>query len=147
MHAIPSSIESTATLSSLSSHDNSLPDMYRSPPRPLPYDADPRCFRLPRDGLVSRREKGSSHLHEESEPLRRSDTEMNQEFLNTGEKCNESDEGGSKEGLSKSSMKHPLSVVSSGDGYIYSSMEDEDVCPTCLEGPIIILFLNLLVLV
>lgn len=26
--------------------DNSLSDVYRSPPRPLPYDADPRYFRL-----------------------------------------------------------------------------------------------------
>ncbi|OVA11005.1 zinc finger protein [Macleaya cordata] len=133
MHAIPSSIESTTTLTSTTSHDNSLPDMYRSPPRPLPYDADPRCFRSQRDGLVSRREKGSSHSHEESEPLRRSDVDTNQEYLHAGDKWNESDEGGSKESLSESSMKHPLAMVSSGVGYVYSSSEEEDVCPTCLE--------------
>ncbi|KAF3773307.1 E3 ubiquitin-protein ligase [Nymphaea thermarum] len=46
--------------------DNSLSGIYRSPPRPLPYDADSRYARLQRDGLVSRREKASSHFHEES---------------------------------------------------------------------------------
>ncbi|KAJ1432083.1 Synaptobrevin [Sesbania bispinosa] len=41
--------------------------MYRSPPRPLPYDADPRYFRSQHDGIASRCEKGSSHLNEESD--------------------------------------------------------------------------------
>nr|CAN77184.1 hypothetical protein VITISV_026286 [Vitis vinifera] len=107
--------------------------MYRSPPRPLPYDVDPRNFRLQRDGLVSRREKGSSHSHEESEPLR-SDTDGDSESLITRDKWNESDDG-SKEQRPRSSVKHSMAKTTMGLGFIYSSSEDEDVCPTCLEGP------------
>ncbi|KAJ8775311.1 hypothetical protein K2173_020315 [Erythroxylum novogranatense] len=129
MHSVPSSIQGAASISS-ASLDNSLSDMYRSPPRPLPYDVDPRYFRL-RDGLVSRREKGSSHSHEETEPLR-SENGADSESLNTGDKWNASCEEGSKEHLIKCSLK--LSAKSTvGMGYIYSSSEDEDVCPTCLE--------------
>ncbi|KAI3953677.1 hypothetical protein MKW98_017501 [Papaver atlanticum] len=127
MHPIPSAIASTATLTSQTSNDDSLASTYRSPPRPLPYD-DPRCFRSQRNLL-----KGSSHSHEESEPLRRSNTDTSQEYLKGGEKLDQSAEGGSKAGLSESSMKHQLAMVSSGFGYVYSSAEDEDVCPTCLE--------------
>ncbi|KAK4366657.1 hypothetical protein RND71_014537 [Anisodus tanguticus] len=78
--------------------DNSLSDMYRSPPRALPYDADPRYFRLQRDGLVSRWEKGSGHSHEETEPLRRSDIDNDSEYLSRGNKWNESkcEEGSNK---------------------------------------------------
>ncbi|XP_042502184.1 E3 ubiquitin-protein ligase At3g02290-like isoform X1 [Macadamia integrifolia] len=134
MHAIPSSIQGATSLTSTSSIDNSLSDMYRSPPRPLPCDADPRRFRTQRDGLVSRREKGSSHSHEETEPLRASDTDAEQESLSAGDKWNESDcDGGSKERRSESSLKHSLAKVMGGVGYVYSSAEDEDFCPTCLE--------------
>ena len=106
--------------------------MYRSPPRPLPYDADTRYFRLQRDGLVSRREKGSSHSQEESEPLRGEDAADSESF-STGDKWNACEQG-SKEQHSKSfqklsSVKAPVEI-----GYIYSSAEEEDVCPTCLEG-------------
>lgn len=113
--------------------DNSLSDMYHSPPRPLPYDADPRYFRVQRDGLVSRREKGSSHSHEESEPLR-SDNDADSESLSATDKWNASAcEEGSKEQRARSSLKLS-SATSVGVGYIYTSTEDEDVCPTCLEG-------------
>lgn len=108
--------------------------MYRSPPRPLPYDADPRYIRLQRDGLISRREKGSSHLHEESEPLR-SEVDTDSDSLGSAGKWNGSaclEE--SKENLGKSSLKFPSTKSTSGLGYAYTSSEDEDVCPTCLEG-------------
>ncbi|KAF2313702.1 hypothetical protein GH714_012796 [Hevea brasiliensis] len=112
--------------------DNSLSDMYRSPPRPLPYDADPRYFRLQCDGLVSRREKGSSHLHEESERLR-SDNDADSDSLSTTDKWTASAcEEGSKEQCARSSLKLS-SAKTFGIGYIYSSIEDEDFCPTCLE--------------
>lgn len=121
-------------MTSSSSLDNSLADMYRSPPRPLPYDADPRYYRLQRDGLVSRREKGTSHSHEESEPLR-SDTDADSESLSTADKWNESVcEDGSKEYHSKSSLKLSVTKTTTGVGNVYTSSEDEDVCPTCLEG-------------
>ncbi|XP_058187748.1 E3 ubiquitin-protein ligase At3g02290-like [Rhododendron vialii] len=132
-HAIPSTIQGTASLTSTASFDNSLSDMYRSPPRPLPYDADPRYVRLPRDGLVSRREKGSSHSQEETEPLR-SDTNVDSVPLNTGDKWNQSTcEEGSKEYQTKSSFKLSATKATTGFTPIYSSSDDEDVCPTCLE--------------
>lgn len=110
--------------------------MYRSPPRPLPYDADPRYVRLQRDGLVSRREKGSSHSQEETEPLR-SDTNVDSVPLNTGDKWNQSTcEEGSKEYQTKSSFKLSATKATTGFAPIYSSSDDEDVCPTCLEGEI-----------
>ncbi|KAK9271591.1 hypothetical protein L1049_001953 [Liquidambar formosana] len=133
VHSIPSSIQGAASLTSTASLDDSLSDMYHSPPRPLPYDVDPRCFRLQRDGLVSRREKGTSHSHEESEPLR-SDIDVDSESLSTGEKWNESScEEDSKEPYSKSSLKLSSAKTTTGNWHIYSSAEDEDVCPTCLE--------------
>lgn len=132
-HAIASSTQGTTSLSSSASLDNSLSDMYRSPPRPLPYDADPRYFRLQRDGLVSRREKGSSHSHEETEPLRRSDIDDDSESLGTGNKWKESVcEEGSKEYNSKSLKLSTAKTTTEFTQICYSS-EDEDVCPTCLE--------------
>lgn len=121
-------------MTSTASLDNSLSDMYRSPPRPLPYDVDPRNIRSQRDGFGSRHEKGSSHLNEESEPLR-SDVDMDQESLNSGGKWNESSyEDGSKEYHSKSSQRLSSAKYATGVGLVYSSSEEEDVCPTCLEG-------------
>lgn len=110
--------------------------MYRSPPRPLPYDADTRYFRLQRDGLVSRREKGSSHSQEESDPLRRSETDADSEPLVTANKWNESTcDQGSKLRDSKSTVKLSTGNMATGFTHYYSSSsEDEDVCPTCLEG-------------
>lgn len=116
-------------MTSTASLDNSLSDMYRAPPRPLPYDADPR-----RDGLVSRREKGSSHSNEESQPLR-SDLDVDSESLNMGDKWNEcAFENGPKEYLSKSSLRLSSTKFTTGTGAVYAPLEDEDVCPTCLEG-------------
>ncbi|XP_031492344.1 E3 ubiquitin-protein ligase At3g02290-like [Nymphaea colorata] len=112
--------------------DNSLLDMYRSPPRPLPYDVDSRYSRLQRDGLISRREKASSHFHDESEPLQRNSSSSGLDSLSEKWKRTEYD-GQSKNGLSDSSSKHLLSKVSSEVAYTFPSSEDEDVCPTCLE--------------
>ncbi|XWS36859.1 hypothetical protein CRYUN_Cryun20dG0121600 [Craigia yunnanensis] len=118
-------------MNSSASLDNSLSDMYRSPPRPLPYDADTRYFRLQCDDLVSRHEKGSSHSQEESEPLRGED-DADSESLSTGDKWNACEQG-SKEQHSKSSQKLSSVKAPVGIGYIYSSTEEEDICPTCLE--------------
>lgn len=134
MHAIPSSIQGASSLTSTAPLDNTISDLYRSPPRPLPYNADPRCLRIQRDGLVSRREKGSGHSLEESEPLRRSEMDTDSESLSAGDKWNDSVcEEGSKEHRSKSSLKFLSAKMTSGTGNNYSSTEDEDVCPTCLE--------------
>ncbi|KAK6129020.1 hypothetical protein DH2020_037250 [Rehmannia glutinosa] len=124
----------TTSLSPMTSLDNSLADMYRSPPRPLPYDADPRYFRLQR-GLVSRREKGSSHSNEETEPLRTSEVDEQSESLSNKNKWNKfSCDEESKEYNSKSSLKLSTAKTTTGFAHIYASSEDEDVCPTCLEG-------------
>ncbi|KAL2252277.1 E3 ubiquitin-protein ligase At3g02290-like [Sesamum indicum] len=132
--ALPSSTQGTASLSSTASLDNSLADMYRSPPRPLPYDADPRYFRLQRDGLVSRREKGSSHSHEETEPLRTAEVEEESESVSSKNKWNKfTCEEESKEFNSRSSLKLSTAKPTTGFAHIYTSSEDEDVCPTCLE--------------
>lgn len=135
--ALTSSTQGTASLSSTGSIDNSVPDMFRPPPRPLPYDADPRYFRLQRDGLVSRREKGSSHPHEETEPLRTSEVDEESESVSNKNKWNEfTCEEASKEYSSKLSLKLSTAKPAAGFAHIYTSSEDEDVCPTCLEGNI-----------
>uniref|UniRef100_A0A2P2K8D9 RING-type E3 ubiquitin transferase n=2 Tax=Rhizophora mucronata TaxID=61149 RepID=A0A2P2K8D9_RHIMU len=131
-HSVPSSIQGAASMTSSASLDNPLSDMYHSPPRPLPYDADSGYSHLQRDALVSRREKGSSNSHEETEPLR-NDNDADSESLSTGDKWNASCEEGSKEQHVKSSLKLSSAKTTVGVGYIYSSSEDEDVCPTCLE--------------
>lgn len=133
VHPVSSSIQSVAPLASAGlvtpSLDTSIPDTYRSPPRPLPYDMDPRCSRF-QHGPVSRREKASSHFHEESEPLTRGSHIAGPEALGPVDKWNGSDyEGGSKECRSE----YVSTKVICGETYILSSSEDEDVCPTCLE--------------
>lgn len=129
--AVSSTIQGSGSLISTTPVDNSVCDMYRPPPRPLPYNVDPRW-----DGLVSRREKGSSHSHEETEPLR-SEADGDSESLSSEDKWNESTcEEGLKESHTKSSIKLLTEKPSTGFAHIYSSPEDEDVCPTCLEGEI-----------
>lgn len=129
---VPSSNQGATSFGSASSLDNSLADMYRSPPRPLPYDVDPRFFRLQRDGLVSRREKGSSHTHDDTEPLRTSEVDDESDSLvNKGKWTEFECEEGSKEYSSRSSFH--LSKATAGYAHLYTSSEDEDVCPTCLE--------------
>ena len=114
------------------------PDTYRAPPRPLPYDVDPRYIRLQRDGLVSRREKvGISQLHsEESEPLRRNTGDDGEQMItiqrrNGVDYDDDNNEGyqGDSPGKRQQSTKlmgRVESVMSFGD--------DEDICPTCLDG-------------
>lgn len=134
MQALPSSVQGAASMTTSASLDNSLSDMYRSPPRPLPYDADPRFFRSQHDRLVSRREKGSSHLNEESELLR-GDVDADTESFNSSGKWNESTgKDGSKEYRSKSSARLSSAKLTTGAELVYLSSEEEDVCPTCLEG-------------
>lgn len=134
-HALPSSAQGMTALTTTMSYDNSLSDTYRSPPRPLPYDADPRYFRLQRDGLVSRREKGSSHLHEETEPLGINEPDDDSESLSSKKKWNEfAREEESREYNSKASINLSTAKLVTGYAHVYSFSEDEDVCPTCLEG-------------
>ncbi|XP_010558517.1 PREDICTED: E3 ubiquitin-protein ligase At3g02290-like isoform X1 [Tarenaya hassleriana] len=133
--SLPSSLQSPASITSSASHDNFLSDAFRSTPRPLPYDADPRYFRSPRDSLVSRREKGSNHSHEESEPLRSNNSVDSESFGGGGGKRASQSvlEDGSKEEYSKSTLRILQSKTKAGTESMYILSEDEDVCPTCLE--------------
>ncbi|KAK1297249.1 E3 ubiquitin-protein ligase [Acorus calamus] len=124
---------SFASAGQVSNSPDNFPDTYRSPPRPLPYDADPHCCSLQRDGLILRREKSSSHTHEESEPLRRNSDSGLEPAENVSKKKVSDYEGESKVCRSESSLKHLPVEVASDISYIISSSEDEDVCPTCLE--------------
>lgn len=131
--ALPSSVQATTpSITSSSSHDNFLSEAFRSTPRPLPYDADPRHFR----SLVSRREKGSSHSHEEAEPLR-SDSDADSESFGckwANNKSVISEKDPKEEYSSKSSLRIMKSKSASGNIWDFPLSEDEDACPTCLEG-------------
>lgn len=112
------------------------PDIYRAPPRPLPYDIDPRYVRLQRDGLVSRREKiGMSHLHSgETEPLRRNNSDDGEQ-MTTMQRRNGVDYDDEIQGYKPNSPGKRQSSISMGRvGSMASMGEDEDVCPTCLDG-------------
>lgn len=131
--SLPSSVQATASMTSSSSHDNFLSEAFRSTPRPLPYDADPRYIR----SLISRREKGSSHSHEEAEPLRSdsSDAADTESFSKWGNnKSIISDKDAKEEYSSKSGLRISKSKSVADTESIYVLSEDEDVCPTCLEG-------------
>ncbi|KAF8400089.1 hypothetical protein HHK36_015964 [Tetracentron sinense] len=115
--------------------DSSLNDTHHSVPRPVPYDADQRYSRLQRDGLVSRREKSMTHFQEESRPLRKSSSSSGVEPLGTGKKWNGIDsEEEFKVGCLDSSERISSTKASQGLVYMPPSSEDEDVCPTCLDG-------------
>lgn len=134
MYALPSSIQGETSFTSTASLDNSLPEVYRSPPRPLPYDADIRRFRQQRDGLVSRREKGTSYSHDDLEPLRGGNLDSESERLSGDEKRSISaNDKGSKDVESKVQLKLSSSKSTNNDWHVWLSSEDEDVCPTCLE--------------
>lgn len=123
MHAVPLSQHGVDSLdSSASTIDNPISDADRSPPRPLPYD-DLRYSRTQHDG---RHDKSSSHFHEERV------VEMN-----TTMKCSRSNyELVSKFSCSSSSLKNTSPEVPNGEMHSFPSYEDddEDLCPTCLEG-------------
>lgn len=108
--------EGHSVASSVAGSTESLADMYRSPPRPLPYDADPRYVRLQRDGLVSRRDKASSH---DSEPLT--------------DKWNDDQDASDHLWSKSSSLRLSSAAAATTLGNVYTSPEEEDVCPTCLE--------------
>ncbi|CAN8300045.1 unnamed protein product [Cochlearia groenlandica] len=137
--SLPSSLQATTTVSitSSTSYDNFMTNSFNSTPRPLPYDADPGYFRSRRDSLVSRRDKGSSHSHEEAEPLR-SDSDLDSECLSVegsrwANKLIVSGEV-SKEEFSKSARRILKSKsMDACNGGVYVMSDDEDVCPTCLE--------------
>lgn len=114
--------------------ESSMNTTLQSVSRPLPFDADQRYSRTQRDGLVSRREKSMPHFQENSLPLMRdigsSDTELSGSGKTSLVELLEDD----KHGPAESSGNPQLLQVSPGILYVQPSTEEEDVCPTCLEG-------------
>lgn len=116
-----------------------MSNTFHSTPRPLPYDADPGFFR---SRLVSRRDKGSSHSREEAEPLRSHDAADvdSESFSVEGSKWASSklmvSGEDSKDDFSKSTRRivKSKSMDAGGNDGVYVMSDDEDVCPTCLEG-------------
>ncbi|CAK9202251.1 unnamed protein product [Sphagnum jensenii] len=124
------------------SSDMSLAETYRAPPRPLPYDTDPRYSRIPRDGLISRGNKsGMSHLHAgEGEPLFRSSLigDGAGEALMPLQRWN-GPEGDHEEQAPNYRPDSPGKRLPSVKGFpkvdsVHSIMDDEEFCPTCFDG-------------
>ena len=133
VHSVSQSIEATPVDSTESSFDT-----YRSPPRPLPYD-DPRFSPPARDWL---RHESPSHSPEESEPLRANGDD---EEMETPSRIDKASKTNYDTKMKICSSAYGDKVPPKGHGNYFSyfspSAEDEDVCPTCLEG-IIIVFLH-----
>lgn len=112
--------ESTAT-----SMESPTCDTYRSPPRPLPYD-DPRF------AVRMRRDKSSSHLNEESELLRENGetTELPKSLDKWGQSVCDGKSKGCFTDYDLNAKPKELSKAS----YCFGLAEDEEVCPTCLDG-------------
>ncbi|CAM8956649.1 unnamed protein product [Rhodiola kirilowii] len=113
--------------------DNASNDSPLSLSRPLPYDAEQRYSRLQR-GLVSRREKSSAHVQEDSQPLRRNSSSSGMETLGSGKKWKVNDSEYEGIILSESSEKALSAKLSYGLTTIQPDEDDEDVCPTCLDN-------------
>uniref|UniRef100_A0A0C9RWB8 RING-type E3 ubiquitin transferase n=1 Tax=Wollemia nobilis TaxID=56998 RepID=A0A0C9RWB8_9CONI len=113
--------------------DTSIPDTYRAPPTPLPYDADVRYLRTRRDGVGAKNDK--------SGPVQSRDSQ------DTSGKTDE----GEGEGAALAAFENLRSAEFKSQGMdskpsspgkcqpsklseIVALADEEDVCPTCLEG-------------
>lgn len=119
--------------------DSASNDVYHSisVPRAVAYDGDQRYSRLQRDGLVSRRDKSTAHLQEESQPLRRTTSTSEIEPLGSNIKRRngaESEEDCKIVHQLEPAGKPSITKVIHGLDYKLRLSEDEDVCPTCLDG-------------
>lgn len=127
---VSSPIQGTASSSVGFTLPTSLNDEIHSSTRPLPYESDHRFSRLQR-GLVSRREKSMTHFQEDSQALRRSMSSSGMEFLDFGKRKSGIDSTDD----SKCGLPESLEKVKVPEGVPYEqSSDNEDVCPTCLEG-------------
>ena len=115
-----------------SSIDTSIPEVFQAPPTPLPYDSEPRYLRNSRDGPISRRDK--SGMSQESQRHSNSDgggTALQRRFGNSGGADHEEQSLGLKPGaVEKNAPSKTFPRVESA----LSMMDDDDVCPTCLDG-------------
>jgi hypothetical protein len=113
--------------------DNSLSETYHLVSRPPPYDTDPRYARVQREGLVSRREKSINLTQEESLALRRNGSSSGIEHLAAQKKWSSTEPEGEYK-VHRSESTKSLSAKSYNSSFAVVTSEDEDVCPTCLEG-------------
>ena len=136
MHASSSSNHEAASSNSMVAVNNSS-EASRAQNRPLPNSESPRHSQLQQDVPVRRHEKSSGHSRVEPEPFGESNVQANLKSLGGGNKpIGSCREGKSKECLSDSSLTILSAKGESRFPYFYGSSEDEDVCPTCLEGNI-----------
>jgi hypothetical protein len=113
--------------------DSSLADTFHLVSRPLPYDTDPRYARVQREGLVSRREKSINLTQEETSALRRNGSSSGVEHLAAQKKWSSTEPEGEHK-VRRSESTKSLSGKAYNSSYTVVTSEDEDVCPTCLEG-------------
>lgn len=111
-----------------SSLDTSMPEVFQAPPLPLPYDSDPRYLRpIGRDGLISRRGDKSGMSHSNSDGG--GGTALQRRFGNGS--------GDHEELVLKSVASEKTSLSSKAFPRVESNLsilDDDDICPTCLDG-------------
>ncbi|XP_020587867.1 E3 ubiquitin-protein ligase At3g02290-like [Phalaenopsis equestris] len=115
----------TSTTATFSPANDSLSDTYHLVPRPLPFNSNDMIYsRSQHDGLISRREKITGHVTDHRRVRSGSDSDVE---LGSGKKLenlNIEDE---------SDREKDLSAKTYSTGYVQGSLEDEDVCPICLD--------------
>lgn len=123
--AFPTANDGEPILNSNAAPNNVQSSTIMNPPRELLFDANLRPSNLQEDGLAATHENGAGQLHKDIEQLRGGEC-MLQEIVTESNK--------SKECSSESSIKVSKEKEDSGVRYMFASLDDEDVCPTCLEG-------------
>jgi hypothetical protein len=113
--------------------DSFLAETFQLVSRPLPFDTDPRYTCVQREGLVSRREKSINLTQEESLALRRNGSSSAIEHIASQKKRSSTDTD-SEYKVHRSKSTNSLSAKAYNSSYTLVTSEDEDVCPTCLEG-------------
>ncbi|KAG0554415.1 hypothetical protein M758_12G092900 [Ceratodon purpureus] len=110
-----------------SSLDTSIPEVFQAPPTPLPYDADTRYLRNARDG----RRSDKSGMSQES--LRHSNSEGEGTALQR--RSGNDDHEEQTQGLKSDAVDKnaPSSKTFPRVESALSMLDDDDVCPTCLD--------------
>jgi len=107
-------------------------DTSRLVPRSSSSDVDQRYSLSQRDGLVSRHEKFMGNIQEGSRILRNGSSSSTL-HLGSSKKQDVTDSEDSKAKLSEYDKFRPRKA-SYWMEYVVSTSDEEDVCPTCLEG-------------
>lgn len=128
MEREPLSSNSHVTVSAISSGllvdtnlDTSTPDTYRSPPTPLPFDVGLASSQVVPQDIGSQGTKADQTIEETNDKFETSDCK------------------------SKTHSEHnsPKVIEDEVSKPIISTTDEEDVCPICLEGDLVIFINNL----